>query len=109
MMRMTYRSTFGGVVIEDLVGPTGWGAEQYRAAISRQRPGVEILDLEPIAREVNVTSPNGHSWFHVTLRVPGRPITTTFVEARSPWQAHRAALAGVEPGARIIRCVPARG
>lgn len=106
MMRMVYVGQDGREHTEDLVGPEGWKALQYRQAINRQRPGIQILSMRKIRRNVAPrASDHANAWW-ITLRVPGRPLTT--VRQPGGWvEARRLALSSAETTAQIVRMVPA--
>jgi hypothetical protein len=104
MMRFTYRNALGEEHTEDLVGPSDWGKRDYRAAIRRQRPGVEVLGLERISRILQPPGNAAGREYRVTMLVPGRPLTRVFLAARSHHEAVRQALAAAEPGARLVEC-----
>lgn len=105
MMRMTYRSADGVEHIEDLVGPGGWDAGHYRRAIARQRPGITITGMEPIDRLVEPAPSDHPALWWITLKVPGRQLTT--VLQRGGWgEARRLALMNAETTATIVRMVP---
>jgi hypothetical protein len=106
MMRMTYRDAAGIEHTEDLVGPSDWTARQYRQAISYQRPTITITGMSRVGRQV-AAIPSSHPdrWW-ITLRVPGRKLTT--VLQHGGWaEARQLALTGAETGALIVRMVPA--
>lgn len=104
MMRLTYRSSLGEQHTEDLVGPSSWGKRDYRAALRRQRPGIEVLDLAPISRILQPAGAAAGREYQVTMLVPGRPLTRVFLPAQSHREAVRQALAAAEPGARLVKC-----
>lgn len=107
-VRLTYRGRDGEPIVEDLVGPSNWSPLQYHAAIRRQRHGIEIIGIEPIERELMVPRGTTPERWWVTLRIPGRPTTSIFVRGTIA-ESRRMALMGAEPGAQIIRIVPACG
>jgi hypothetical protein len=104
MMRVTYRSALGDERVEDMLGPTEWGKRDYRAAISRQRPGAVVLDMEPICRILQPAAAAAGREYRVTMRVPGRPLTRIFLAARSHREAVQQALAAAEAGAALVEC-----
>lgn len=104
MMRLTYRNALGEERTEDLVGPSDWRRCDYRAAIRRQRPGVEVLGIEPINRILQPPGNAAGREYRVTMLVPGRPLTRVFLPARSHHEAVQQALAAAEPGARLVEC-----
>lgn len=101
-IRLTYRNHVGETVVEDLVGPSAWSPLQYHSAIRRQRPGIEVLNIEPVTRELEV--PNNETttarWW-VTLRTPGRPRTTVLLTGGYA-EVRRLALMGAEAGPWLI-------
>ena len=106
MMRITYRDANGVQHIEDMLGPSAWGPLQYRQALARQRPGITVLCVEPVAREVRAPRSDHPAAWWITLRTPGRPLTT--VLQPGGWsEARRLALSGAETTAQIVRMVKA--
>ncbi len=105
MIRLTYRSaTTGETHVEDLIGGSNWTARQYRAALQRQRPGIEILSLVPIDRAQFTLSTRPR--FHIITRSPGRPHRSVWSDAETYLDAVRDAMRSSPPGSALVRCVP---
>jgi hypothetical protein len=105
-MRVRLINPHGEEQVEDLFADSSWSARQYRAALVRQRPGIHILDVTPITRELEIPHAEAPAWWWVTLCVPGRPCTR--VRVQGGWaEVRRMAIMGAEPGARLISCRPA--
>lgn len=106
MMRLSYRDPYGVEHVEDLVGPSHWGPLQYRRAFARQHPTASILAVEPVHRDVRAVPGDHPQGWIITLRIPGRPLTT--VHQPGGWaEARRLALMGVDGPAQIVRMVQA--
>ena len=104
MMRITYHDAGGIRHEEDLVGPGNWGRLQYRMAFARHHPAAVILSVEPVSRTLEPLPSEDLAAWSITLRIPGRPLTTL----RQPggWtEARRLALSAAEAPAQIVRMV----
>ena len=105
MIRLTYRSaTTGETHTEDLIGGSNWTTRQYRAALQRQRPGIQILDLSPVGQEQVTLSTRPR--FHVITRSPGRPPRSVWSDASTHMNAVHDALRSAPPGSALVRCAP---
>lgn len=105
MIRLTYRSaTTGETHTEDLIGGSNWTTRQYRDALRRQRPGIQILDLVPI--EQGQFSLSTCPRFHVITRSPGRPPRSVWSDAETYLDAVHDALRSAPPGSALVRCAP---
>ncbi len=105
MIRLTYRSAATGEThTEDLIGGSNWTTRQYREAIQRQRPRIQILDLVPIDQTQLTLSTRPR--FHVITRSPGRPPRRVWSNAETYQGAVRDAMHSAPPGSALVRCAP---
>jgi hypothetical protein len=106
-MRVRLINPHGEEQVEDLFADSGWSARDYREALLRQRPEVQILDVTPITRELEIPHGQAPAWWWITMRSPGRPDLRVRVQGGYA-EVRRMAIMGAEPGARLISCRPAQ-
>jgi hypothetical protein len=116
--RIKYMPACGGKFrTEDLVCPSGWSKSELKKALLRQRPGIEIQAIEAlpcgfsehqerpaVSHAPSLAKPA--SGFEVLLRQPGFPIRTQFIDARTHFQAVRAAMKSAGAAAELVRATP---
>lgn len=101
---MTTRITYASGAVHDFAGPPRWGPLQYRRAAICQRDGDALVSVAQVARELPPGGGDFPAWW-VTLRIPGRPLTTVRCSG-GLFEARQHAISGAEAAAQIVRMVP---
>jgi hypothetical protein len=104
-MRVRLITPQGEERTEDLFADSDWTAKDYRKALLRQRPGIRVLEMRPITRELRIPHGETPAWWWLTMRSPGRPEIRVRVQG-GYGELRRMAIMGADPGARLISCVP---